>query len=237
MADDSVVAFHIHRTPVWIFCCGWLWSSLIGPLVLSFQDIALMNEQEREGFIRKIGISAGDSDESEDDEEENDPEHHKYNCKKCQVSSVRTASQISTRTSWLGIMSPCQMFRFTARRASTERFVNVQIIWRPNFCVSSCHLQRAESTWSTSWSSTRSEATAVGSVIAALRWKPPTMPTWSSTESSCLTQQCRSKSTGSSFQSLFPPSFSVKVPWGFYWNLVQQEWDYEQGQLRCFILH
>lgn len=58
-----------------------------------------MNEQEREGFIRKIGISAGDSDESEDDEEENDPEHHKYNCKKCQVSSVRTASQISTRTS------------------------------------------------------------------------------------------------------------------------------------------
>lgn len=47
-----------------------------------------MNEQEREGFIRKIGISAGDSDESEDDEEENDPEHHKYNCKKCQVSSA-----------------------------------------------------------------------------------------------------------------------------------------------------
>lgn len=51
-----------------------------------FQDIALMNEQERDGFIRKIGISAGDSDELEDDEEENDPEHHKYNCKKCQVS-------------------------------------------------------------------------------------------------------------------------------------------------------
>lgn len=52
-----------------------------------FQDIALMNEQEREGFIRKIGISADDTDES-DDEEENDPEHHKYNCKKCQVSYV-----------------------------------------------------------------------------------------------------------------------------------------------------
>lgn len=46
-----------------------------------------MNEQEREGFIRKIGISADDTDES-DDEEENDPEHHKYNCKKCQVSLV-----------------------------------------------------------------------------------------------------------------------------------------------------
>lgn len=55
-----------------------------------FQDIALMNEQERDGFIRKIGISAGDSDELEDDEEENDPEHLKYNCKKCQVSFLQT---------------------------------------------------------------------------------------------------------------------------------------------------
>lgn len=45
-----------------------------------------MNEQERDGFIRKIGISAGDSDELDDDEDENDLEHHKYNCKKCQVS-------------------------------------------------------------------------------------------------------------------------------------------------------
>lgn len=54
-----------------------------------FQDIALMNEQERDGFIRKIGISAGDSDELEDDEDENDPERHKYNCKKCQVSFTK----------------------------------------------------------------------------------------------------------------------------------------------------
>lgn len=45
-----------------------------------------MNEQERDGFIRKIGISAGDSDDLDDDEDENDPGHHKYNCKKCQVS-------------------------------------------------------------------------------------------------------------------------------------------------------
>lgn len=51
-----------------------------------FQDIALMDEQEREDFIKKIGISAGGSDESDEDEEEDDPEHHKYNCKKCQVS-------------------------------------------------------------------------------------------------------------------------------------------------------
>ncbi len=49
-----------------------------------------MDEQQREGFIKKIGISADDSDESDDDEEEDDPERHKYNCKKCQVSFVLT---------------------------------------------------------------------------------------------------------------------------------------------------
>ncbi|KAM4544933.1 PR domain zinc finger protein 15 isoform 3-T3 [Odontesthes bonariensis] len=54
-----------------------------------FKDIALMNEQEREGFIKKIGISADDSDETDDDEEEDDPEHHKYNCKKCQLSFAK----------------------------------------------------------------------------------------------------------------------------------------------------
>uniref|UniRef100_A0A3B5A8U5 PR/SET domain 15 n=1 Tax=Stegastes partitus TaxID=144197 RepID=A0A3B5A8U5_9TELE len=54
-----------------------------------FKDIALMDEQEREGFIKKIGISAGDSDESDDDDEEDDPEHHKYNCKKCQLSFAK----------------------------------------------------------------------------------------------------------------------------------------------------
>uniref|UniRef100_A0A665W1P7 PR/SET domain 15 n=1 Tax=Echeneis naucrates TaxID=173247 RepID=A0A665W1P7_ECHNA len=54
-----------------------------------FKDIALMDEQEREGFIKKIGISAGNSDETDDDEEEDDPEHHKYNCKKCQLSFAK----------------------------------------------------------------------------------------------------------------------------------------------------
>lgn len=56
-----------------------------------------MNEQERDGFIRKIGISAGDSDELEDDEEENDLEHLKYNCKKCQVSFLQTVMKTSGR--------------------------------------------------------------------------------------------------------------------------------------------
>ncbi|XP_041864996.1 PR domain zinc finger protein 15 isoform X1 [Melanotaenia boesemani] len=54
-----------------------------------FKDIALMDEQEREGFIKKIGISAEDSDETDEDEEEDDPEHHKYNCKKCQLSFAK----------------------------------------------------------------------------------------------------------------------------------------------------
>lgn len=58
--------------------------------LFGFQDIALMDEQEREDFIKKIGISADDSDETDDDEEEDDPEHHKYNCKKCQVSLILT---------------------------------------------------------------------------------------------------------------------------------------------------
>ncbi|KAL6099150.1 prdm15 [Pungitius sinensis] len=57
-----------------------------------FKDIALMDEQEREGFIKKIGISAGDSGETDEDEEEEDEdcsEHHKYNCKKCQLSFAK----------------------------------------------------------------------------------------------------------------------------------------------------
>ncbi|XP_017286595.1 PR domain zinc finger protein 15 [Kryptolebias marmoratus] len=54
-----------------------------------FKDIALMDEQERQDFIRKIGISVNDSDETDDDEEIDYPEHHKYNCKKCQLSFAK----------------------------------------------------------------------------------------------------------------------------------------------------
>lgn len=50
-----------------------------------FKDIALMDEQEREDFIKKIGISPDDTDETDEEDEDDDPEHHKYNCKKCQV--------------------------------------------------------------------------------------------------------------------------------------------------------
>lgn len=77
-----------------------------------FQDIALMNEQERDGFIRKIGISAGDSDELDDDEEENDPERHKYNCKKCQVRFGETAMETYGRR--------CEFMSFDG---DTQRYV------------------------------------------------------------------------------------------------------------------
>nr|XP_015196761.1 PREDICTED: PR domain zinc finger protein 15 [Lepisosteus oculatus] len=55
-----------------------------------FKDIALMDEQQREQFIRKIGISVDDSDGNSDEEEvEDDPELHKYSCKKCQVTFAK----------------------------------------------------------------------------------------------------------------------------------------------------
>ncbi|KAI4880437.1 hypothetical protein NFI96_018419 [Prochilodus magdalenae] len=54
------------------------------------QDIALMDEQERENFIKKIGISMEDSEGISDEEDEkDDPEHHKYSCKKCQVTFAK----------------------------------------------------------------------------------------------------------------------------------------------------
>ncbi|CAL9685926.1 unnamed protein product [Knipowitschia caucasica] len=54
-----------------------------------FKDIALMDEQQREDFIRKIGISEDDSDETDEDDEAEDPEQHKYNCKKCHLSFAK----------------------------------------------------------------------------------------------------------------------------------------------------
>ncbi|XP_030648092.1 PR domain zinc finger protein 15 [Chanos chanos] len=55
-----------------------------------FKDIALMDEQERAEFIKKIGISVDDSEGNSDDEDgKDDPEHHKYSCKKCQVTFAK----------------------------------------------------------------------------------------------------------------------------------------------------
>ncbi|XP_036393678.1 PR domain zinc finger protein 15-like [Megalops cyprinoides] len=55
-----------------------------------FKDIALMHEQRREDFIRKIGISMDDSDvNSEEEGAEDKPERHRYSCKKCQVTFAK----------------------------------------------------------------------------------------------------------------------------------------------------
>lgn len=96
--------------------------------VLLFQDIALMDEQEREGFIKKIGISADDSDETDEDEDEDDPEHHKYNCKKCQVSLLLTVTE-----------KLCSHMEHHVSQCPTQ-IPHVLLL------VSSCHLQKEKST-------------------------------------------------------------------------------------------
>uniref|UniRef100_A0A4W5NKB7 PR/SET domain 15 n=1 Tax=Hucho hucho TaxID=62062 RepID=A0A4W5NKB7_9TELE len=50
------------------------------------KDIAVMDEQEREEFTRKIGISVDSSNNTDDEGEDDDQDTHKYSCKKCQVT-------------------------------------------------------------------------------------------------------------------------------------------------------
>uniref|UniRef100_A0A8C4RNI3 PR/SET domain 15 n=1 Tax=Erpetoichthys calabaricus TaxID=27687 RepID=A0A8C4RNI3_ERPCA len=55
-----------------------------------FKDIALMDEQQREEFIGKIGISVDDDeDDFEEDKEDDEVEIHKYSCKRCQVTFAK----------------------------------------------------------------------------------------------------------------------------------------------------
>ncbi|CAH2219112.1 PR domain zinc finger 15-like isoform X1 [Pelobates cultripes] len=54
---------------------------------IHFKDIALMNDQQREEFIGKIGISSEDNDDNSDGSL--DLELHKYSCKRCQISFAR----------------------------------------------------------------------------------------------------------------------------------------------------
>ncbi|KAM8975449.1 PR domain zinc finger protein 15 isoform 2-T2 [Pelodytes ibericus] len=54
---------------------------------IHFKDIALMNDQQREEFIGKIGISSEDNDDNSDGSI--DSELHKYSCKRCQISFAR----------------------------------------------------------------------------------------------------------------------------------------------------
>ncbi|XP_075053386.1 PR domain zinc finger protein 15 isoform X2 [Mixophyes fleayi] len=54
---------------------------------IHFKDIALMNDQQREEFIGKIGISSEDNDDNSDGSADSEP--HKYSCKRCQISFAR----------------------------------------------------------------------------------------------------------------------------------------------------
>ncbi|XP_060689815.1 PR domain zinc finger protein 15 isoform X2 [Hemiscyllium ocellatum] len=52
-----------------------------------FKDIPLMNEQQREQFISKLGITAEETEEQSDGV--NEPIPHKYSCKKCQATFAK----------------------------------------------------------------------------------------------------------------------------------------------------
>ncbi|XP_069492133.1 PR domain zinc finger protein 15 isoform X2 [Ambystoma mexicanum] len=54
---------------------------------LHFKDIALMDDQQRDDFLGKIGISSDENDENSDGDAE--VELHKYSCKRCQLSFAR----------------------------------------------------------------------------------------------------------------------------------------------------
>ncbi|XP_042190321.1 PR domain zinc finger protein 15 [Callorhinchus milii] len=52
-----------------------------------FKDIPLMNEQQREQFISKLGITAEETEDTSDGAGE--PIPHKYSCKKCQATFAK----------------------------------------------------------------------------------------------------------------------------------------------------
>ena len=59
-------------------------------MVIVLQDIALMDDHQREEFIGKIGISSEENDDHSDESADSEP--HKYSCKRCQVSGPRLLS-------------------------------------------------------------------------------------------------------------------------------------------------
>lgn len=54
------------------------------------QDIALMDDHQREEFIGKIGISSEENDDNSDESADSEP--HKYSCKRCQVLNTLSLS-------------------------------------------------------------------------------------------------------------------------------------------------
>lgn len=66
-----------------------------GPGHCVFQDIALMDDHQREEFIGKIGISSEENDDNSDTSADSEP--HKYSCKRCQVLAVRLGAPAGGR--------------------------------------------------------------------------------------------------------------------------------------------
>lgn len=68
------------------------------------QDIALMDDHQREEFIGKIGISSEENEDNSDTSADSEP--HKYSCKRCQVtlppSPPLCARLSSCREAWVG---------------------------------------------------------------------------------------------------------------------------------------
>ena len=62
-----------------------------GPRDCIFQDIALMDDHQREEFIGKIGISSEENDDNSDASADSEP--HKYSCKRCQVLATGLRAQ------------------------------------------------------------------------------------------------------------------------------------------------
>lgn len=63
--------------------------------MLVLQDIALMDDHQREEFIGKIGISSEENDDHSDESADSEP--HKYSCKRCQVTGPRLPSARGSR--------------------------------------------------------------------------------------------------------------------------------------------
>lgn len=75
---------HVGRSP---YCWG-----MTNPSTLpASQDIALMDDHQREEFIGKIGISSEENDDNSDTSADSEP--HKYSCKRCQVLASRLCAR------------------------------------------------------------------------------------------------------------------------------------------------
>lgn len=84
MLTNSATVVDNMRQSAWQKSCWGI--TLIKHTILSYfaQDIALMDDHQREEFIGKIGISSEENDDNSDESADSEP--HKYSCKRCQVA-------------------------------------------------------------------------------------------------------------------------------------------------------